>query len=110
MAAEEAPEIRKEEEEEEQQKKLTILERTEDAVRMEIAGEDHTLLALLTATLLDDPQVNIATYNIPETLQSNPILYVKMNSGDPLEAVKTALRALAAAFDEFEQKYRAAIV
>lgn len=109
MAAEEAPEIR-EDEEEEEKKKVTILERTEEAVRMEIVGEDHTLLALLTSALLDDPQVDIATYSIPETLQSNPILYVKMKAGDPLEAVKTALSALAAAFEEFEQKYKAAIV
>ena len=109
MAAEEAPEIR-EDEEEEKKKKVTILERTEEAVRMEIVGEDHTLLALLTSALLDDPQVDIATYSIPETLQSNPILYVKMKAGDPLEAVKTALSALAAAFEEFERSYKAAIV
>ena len=106
MAAEEAPETR----EEEEQKKITILERTEEAVRMEVAGEDHTLLALLTSVLLDDPQVDIATYSIPETLQSNPILYVKMKAGDPLAAVKTALSTLTAAFEEFEQSYKAAIV
>ncbi|MBN1455409.1 MAG: DNA-directed RNA polymerase subunit L [Methanomicrobia archaeon] len=101
---EEAPDTR------EAEKKLRIVERTEGAVRMEIAGEDHTLLALLTSVLLDDPQVDIATYSIPETLQSNPILYVKMKAGDPLEAVKTALKALSAAFEEFEQNYKAAIV
>ncbi len=104
MAAEEAPEMRTDEQ------KIRILERTEKAVRMEIAGEDHTLLALLTSALLEDAQVDIATYTIPKTLQSNPILYVKMKTGDPLAAVKTALTALAAAFEEFEQDYKAAIV
>ena len=110
MAAEEAPEMPEEKKKEKKEKKIMIVERTEGAVRMEIGGEDHTLLALLTSTLLDDPQVDIATYSIPETLQSNPVLYVKMKAGDPIEAVKTALSALAAAFAEFEQKYRAAIV
>ncbi|MGC9444854.1 MAG: DNA-directed RNA polymerase subunit L [Candidatus Methanospirareceae archaeon] len=106
MAAEEAPETW-----EEQKQKITILERTEEAVRLEIAGEDHTLLALLSSILLDDPQVDIATYSIPETLQSTSILYVKMKAGgDPLAAVKNALSALAAAFEEFEAKYKAAIV
>ena len=104
MVAEEAPEIPEEKE------KITIVERTEDAVRIEIAGEDHTLLALLTSALLEDPQVDIATYSIPETLRSNPLLYVKMKAGDPIEAVKIALNTLAGVFDEFEQKYKAAIV
>lgn len=90
--------------------KIRILEENENVVRIEIEGEDHTLLAPLTSKLLDNEQVDIATYNIQHTLRSNPVLYVKMKEGNPLEAVKSAVTSLALEFEEFEKKYKAAIV
>ncbi len=90
--------------------KIRILEENEKVVRIEIEGEDHTLLAPLTSKLLDNEQVDIATYNIHHTLRSNPVLYVKMKEGNPLEAVKSAVTSLASEFEEFEKKYKAAIV
>ncbi len=90
--------------------KIRILEENENVVRIEIEGEDHTLLAPLTSKLLDNEQVDIATYNIQHTLRSNPVLYVKMKEGNPLEAVKSAVASLALEFEEFEKKYKAAIV
>ena len=91
-------------------KAVKIVEKKENAVRIEIEGEDHTLLKPLTSMLLDNEKVDIATYTIPHTLRSNPILYVKMKEGDPIEAVKSAVASLASEFEEFERKYRAAIV
>ena len=91
-------------------KKLNILEESENVVRIEIEGEDHTLLAPLTSKLLENEQVDIATYNIQHTLRSNPVLYVKMKKGDPVEAVKSAVASLVSEFEEFERKYKAAIV
>ncbi|HUV79488.1 MAG TPA: DNA-directed RNA polymerase subunit L [Candidatus Bathyarchaeia archaeon] len=91
-------------------KKVRILEAKENVVRIEIEGEDHTLLAPLTSKLLENEQVDIATYSIKHTLRSNPVLYVKMKEGAPLEAVKSAVAALASEFEEFGKKYKAAIV
>lgn len=91
-------------------KKVRILEAKENVVRIEIEGEDHTLLAPLTSKLLENEQVDIATYSIQHTLRSNPVLYVKMREGNPLEAVKSAVASLASEFEEFEKKYKAAIV
>ena len=90
--------------------KVKLLEKSENVVRLEIAGEDHTLLATLTSKLLENENVDIATYNIKHTLKSNPVLFVKMKEGDPLEAVKSAVASLASDFEEFERKYKAAIV
>ncbi|MHC1611471.1 MAG: RpoL/Rpb11 RNA polymerase subunit family protein [Candidatus Methanospirareceae archaeon] len=89
---------------------VRILEAKENAVRIEIEGEDHTLLAPLTSKLLENEDVDIATYSIQYTLRSNPVLYVKMKEGEPLEAVRSALASLASEFEEFERKYKAAIV
>ena len=94
----------------EQNKKIKILEWTENVVRMELADEDHTLLVPLTSKLLENEKVAIATYEIKQTLRSNPVLYVKMKEGDPLEAVTAAASALVSEFEEFEKRYKAAIV
>jgi DNA-directed RNA polymerase subunit L len=104
MATENEPETETEIE------KVRILERSENVVRLEIAGEDHTLLAPLTSKLLENDNVDLATYNIQHTLRSNPVLFVKMKEGDPLEAVKSAVASLASDFEEFGRKYKAAIV
>jgi DNA-directed RNA polymerase subunit L len=100
MASENEPDI----------EKVRILERSGNIVRLEIVGENHTLLAPLTSKLLENEQVDLATYNIQHTLRSNPVLFVKMREGDPLEAVKSAVASLMSDFEEFERKYKAAIV
>jgi len=64
-------------------KRLQILEKSEKVVKIEIEGEDHTLLAPLSSKLLENEKVDIATYSIKHTLMSNPVLYVKMREGDP---------------------------
>ncbi len=95
---------------EEENKRVRILEKNKEVVRIEIEGEDHTLLAPLTSKLLENEKVKIATYNIKHTLMSNPVLYVKMKDGDPIEAVKSAAGALASEFEEFETLYRKAAI
>ena len=95
---------------EKENKKVKILEKKEKEVRIEIEGEDHTLLAPLMSKLLENEKVDLATYNIKHTLMSNPVLYVKMKEGDPIEAVKSAAASLASDFEEFERKYKAAVV
>jgi len=95
---------------EKENKKVRILEKKKKEVKIEIEGEDHTLLAPLSSKLLENEKVDIATYSIKYTLMSNPILYVKMREGDPIEAVKSAAASLASEFEEFSSKYKAAIV
>lgn len=97
-------------EEEPKPKKVRIVERKDKEIRIEIDGEDHTLLAPLASKLLDNEQVDFATYTIEHTLRSNPVLFVKMKEGDPVEAIKSAVASLASDFEEFAQKYKAAIV
>jgi len=97
-------------EKEKENRRLKILEQKKKEVKIEIEGEDHTLLAPLASKLLENEKVDIATYSIKHTLMSNPVLYVKMRDGDPIEAVKSAAASLASEFEEFSSKYKAAIV
>jgi len=95
---------------EEQEKKITILEMKDKAVKMVIAGEDHTLLVPLTSKLLENKLVDIATYTIKHMLTSEPVLYVKMNEGDPLAAIVAAAASLASEFGDFEALYKNAAI
>ncbi len=95
---------------EEQDKKIKILEKKEKEVRIEIVGEDHTLLSPLTSKLLENRQVDIASYSIKHTLMSDPVLYVKMKEGDALAAVVSAAAALASEFEDFETLYKKAAI
>jgi len=69
---------------EKENRRLKILEKKKKEVKIEIEGEDHTLLAPLSSKLLENEKVDIATYSIKYTLMSNPVLYVKMREGDPI--------------------------
>ncbi|MHC1635446.1 MAG: RpoL/Rpb11 RNA polymerase subunit family protein [Candidatus Methanospirareceae archaeon] len=89
---------------------MRIIERGEKEVKIEVEGEDHTILAPLRSKLLENENVIIATYTIKHPLLSKPELYVKMREGDPLEAIKLALSSLYLEFEEFENKFKAAIV
>ncbi|GAB3417152.1 DNA-directed RNA polymerase subunit L [Haloparvum alkalitolerans] len=76
---------------------LRVIEKTEEELRLEIAGEDHTFMNVLKGALLETDDVAAATYDVnPEQSggQTDPILTVKTESGDPLDAVGTATEAI----------------
>ena len=72
---------------------LRVIEKTDTELRIEIAGEDHTFMNVLKGALLETDEVAAATYDVnPEQSggQTEPILTVKAESGDPLDAVEVA--------------------
>ena len=72
---------------------LRVIEKTDEELRMEIAGEDHTFMNVLKGALLETAGVAAATYDMnPEQSggQTDPILTVKTDGVDPLEALEDA--------------------
>ena len=57
--------------------KVRILERKSNELKVEIEGEGHTLCNVLQKALLEDDTIEMAAYNIPHPLISNPIVYVR---------------------------------
>jgi len=84
---------------------LKILNKTDNELEMEIAGETHTLLNLLKTVLLEDDAVEIATYDIKYLGISEPIMYVRTNGKDPVQAVRSALQTMIAICDEFRSVF-----
>jgi DNA-directed RNA polymerase subunit L len=57
--------------------KVTILKRTSNELKLEIGGEGHTFCNVLQKALLEDDTIEMAAYDIPHPLISNPIVYVR---------------------------------
>jgi DNA-directed RNA polymerase subunit L len=90
---------------------LRVIEKSEDELRMEIAGEDHTFMNVLKGALLETEGVAAATYDVnPEQSggQTEPILSVKTEGMDPLDAIAEAAGRVQDKTDQFASAFRAA--
>ena len=91
---------------------LRVIDKTDDELVIEIAGEDHTFMNVLKGALLETDGVAAATYDMnPEQSggQTEPVLSVKTESGvDPLDAVADAAGRVNEFADEFADAFRAA--
>jgi DNA-directed RNA polymerase subunit L len=57
--------------------KVNVLKKTSNELKVEVEGAGHTLCNLLQKELLEDANVDLAGYDIPHPLASNPIIYVR---------------------------------
>lgn len=82
--------------------KVNVLKRTENELKIEVEGAGHTLCNLLQRKLLEDENVDMAGYDIPHPLASNPVIYLK-TKGDisPEEALLKAIDKLLEVSEEF---------
>jgi DNA-directed RNA polymerase subunit L len=91
---------------------LRVIDKTDDELRMEVAGEDHTFMNVLKGALLETDGVAAATYDMnPEQSggQTEPVLSVKTEAGvDPLDAVADAAGQISETTDAFAEAFRAA--
>jgi DNA-directed RNA polymerase subunit L len=72
---------------------LRVIDLEDEELSIEIAGEDHTFMNVLKGTLLETEGVEAATYDMnPEQSggQTDPILTIKTDGLDPLEALEDA--------------------
>jgi DNA-directed RNA polymerase subunit L len=75
--------------------KVKVLKKTDKELKIEIEGTGHGLCNLLQKKLLEDKSVDMAGYDIPHPLASNPVIYVRMKgSAKPEDAlIKAAEKA-----------------
>ena len=91
---------------------LLVIDKTDEELRMEVAGEDHTFMNVLKGALLETEGVAAATYDVnPEQSggQTDPVLSVRTEGGvDPLDAVESAAARVEQLTDDFAEAFRAA--
>ena len=88
---------------------LRVLEKTDDELRIEIAGEDHTFMNVLKGALLETDGVVAATYDMnPEQSggQTEPILSVTTEGDlDPLDALEAGANSVGERTDAFRAAF-----
>jgi len=90
--------------------KVNVLKRTENELKIEVEGAGHTLCNLLQKKLLEDENVDVAGYDIPHPLASNPIIYVRTRGNTaPEEALRRAVEKLLEISDEFSKELEKAL-
>jgi len=91
---------------------LRVIEKEEEKLSIEIAGEDHTFMNVLKGALLETEGVSAATYDMnPEQSggQTDPVLTIKTETGvDALDALEAGAQRVIEKSDGFREAYEAA--
>jgi len=90
--------------------KVNVLNKTKNELKIELEGAGHTICNLLQRKLLEDENVDLAGYDIPHPLASNPIIYVR-TKGDvkPEDALLEAVRKILDVSEEFSRELKKAL-
>ena len=68
--------------------KVRVLKKEANELKIEIEGAGHGLCNLLQKKLLEDEKVELAGYDVPHPLASNPVIYVRMKgAAKPVNAL-----------------------
>lgn len=74
---------------------LKILDRRANEIVIEVEGEGHTLCNLLEAVLLEDKDVEFASYDISHPLVAKPAITVRTKGNkSPEEALREAVNRI----------------
>jgi DNA-directed RNA polymerase subunit L len=85
--------------------KVKVLKRTGNELKIEIEGAGHGFCNLLQKKLLEDKSVDMAGYDVPHPLASNPVIYVRMKgNAKPEEALKKAAEKAREANEAFSKE------
>ncbi len=69
--------------------KVKVLKKTDHEFKIELEGAGHSLCNLLQKRVLEDEHVDLAGYDVPHPLASNPIIYVRTKGKVKPEKVLT---------------------
>ncbi|MEM4733161.1 MAG: DNA-directed RNA polymerase subunit L [Candidatus Bathyarchaeia archaeon] len=70
---------------------VKVLKKTENELKIEVEGAEHGICNLLQKKLLEDERVDLAGYDVPHPLASNPVIYVRTKGNlKPETALVTA--------------------
>ena len=85
--------------------KMIILEQSKDEILIEMDETDMTLLHPLAEMLMRTKGVEIAEYKIGHPELDKPTLHVKMASGKPETALKSAANNLTKTFGDLREQF-----
>jgi DNA-directed RNA polymerase subunit L len=92
--------------------KIKILKKTKNELKIEIDGEGHTFCNIVQKALLKNKKVDLAGYDIPHPLTTNPVVYLRTKTKskpeivlrDAVREVQKDAEAFRTAFDKALKK------
>ena len=89
---------------------IKVLKRTSNELKIEIVGEGHTFCNVLQKALLEDDAIEMAGYNLPHPLTSNPTIYIQTKKGlKPETAIQNAVKKIRKQNKEFRTTFEKAL-
>ena len=82
-----------------------IIEHSRYELKMEIGGESHSFPNLLRKTLLEEPAVEFAGYNIDHPLLASPIFTLRTSRRQANVVMREALEKMLARTEEFRKLF-----
>ncbi|MEM3577697.1 MAG: DNA-directed RNA polymerase subunit L [Candidatus Bathyarchaeia archaeon] len=90
--------------------KIKVLKETSNELKIEVEGIGHTLCNILQKILSEDENVDLAGYDIPHPLASNPVIYVRTKGkAKPEEALLKAIEKARNINKEFREELERAL-
>ena len=81
---------------------IAVLKSDKESIEIELKGEDAGIANALVEILLEDPSVEFAAYKLEHPQVASPVLVVRVKDGNPLSAVKAAVKKLKKQAAEFK--------
>jgi len=90
--------------------KANVLKKTSNELKVELEGAGHTLCNLLQKNLSEEENVDLAGYDIPHPLASNPIVYVRTKGKvKPEQVLRNAIEKMRDMNKEFGKELAKAL-
>tara|TARA_Y100000310_G_scaffold295904_1_gene327692 strand:- start:857 stop:1123 length:267 start_codon:yes stop_codon:yes gene_type:complete len=80
---------------------IKVLEKDKGKLKLEVIGEDHTLMNAIRKELWEDKDIEVSGYKIDHLLVGNPVLIVE-HKKDPKKALLYAVERLKKKNKEFK--------
>lgn len=89
---------------------IKVLKKTPTELKIELGGENHTFCNALQKVLLEDETIEMAGYDLPHPLISDPIIYVRTKGQrKPEMALRDAAKKLRKKSKEFRKTFKRAL-
>src|SRR4030066_594490 len=90
--------------------KIKVLKKSANELKIEVEGAGHGLCNLLQKKLLEDKRVDLAGYDVPHPLASNPVIYVRTKgAAKPADALRKASEKAREENDAFAKELEKAL-
>lgn len=86
---------------------LKTIKKTTKELELEITGEDETIFNPITEILLENKDVEYASYMADHPESKKRRLYIRVNKGDPQDVLKKVVKQLEGEIRDFIESFEA---